>query len=61
VIGLVNKHQNNLNLLVNVYYPISKLLNYYRMYFVKLHEFIVENQHVIYQAIKNKQELNMYS
>lgn len=32
-----------------------------RMYFVKLREFIVENQHVIYQAMENKQELDIYS
>jgi superfamily II DNA or RNA helicase len=28
-----------------------------RLYFIKLREFIVENQHLIYQAIENKQDL----
>lgn len=32
-----------------------------RMYFVKLREFITENQHLIYQAIENKSELEKYS
>jgi predicted GIY-YIG superfamily endonuclease len=31
-----------------------------RLYFVKLREFIVENQHLIYQAIENKQDLSIY-
>jgi len=31
-----------------------------RMYFIKLREFIVENQQMIYQAIENKQVLNIY-
>jgi phage anti-repressor protein len=31
-----------------------------RMYFIKLREFIVENQQMIYQAIENKQDLNIY-
>jgi len=31
------------------------------MYFVKLREFLTENQHVIYQAMENKQHLSMYS
>ena len=31
-----------------------------RSYFVKLREFIVENQHLIYQAIENKQNLSIY-
>ena len=31
-----------------------------RSYFVKLREFIVENQHLIYQAIENKQDLSIY-
>ena len=32
-----------------------------RMYFVKLREFITENQHLIYQAMENKTELNKYN
>jgi len=32
-----------------------------RMYFIKLREFLTENQHLIYQAIENKKELNKYS
>ena len=32
-----------------------------RMYFIKLREFITENQHLIYQAIENKTELEKYS
>jgi hypothetical protein len=32
-----------------------------RSYFIKLREFITENQHLIYQAIKNKNKLNKYS
>jgi hypothetical protein len=32
-----------------------------RMYFVKLREFLTDNQHLIYQAIENKNELNKYS
>ena len=32
-----------------------------RMYFVKLREFITENQHLIYQAIENKNDLGKYS
>jgi phage anti-repressor protein len=32
-----------------------------RMYFIKLREFLTENQHLIYQAIENKQELHKYS
>ena len=32
-----------------------------RMYFVKLREFLTENQHVIYQAMENKQDLSVYS
>ena len=32
-----------------------------RMYFVKLREFITENQHLIYQAVENKKELNKYA
>lgn len=31
-----------------------------RMYFIKLREFIVENQKMIYQAIENKNDLNIY-
>ena len=31
-----------------------------RMYFVKLREFLTENQHLIYQAMENKQDLNKY-
>jgi len=30
-----------------------------RMYFIKLREFLTKNQHLIYQAIENKQELNI--
>jgi len=32
-----------------------------RMYFVKLREFITDNQHLIYQAMENKTELDKYS
>lgn len=32
-----------------------------RMYFVKLREFITENQHLIYQAFENKNDLKKYS
>ena len=32
-----------------------------RMYFVKLREFITENQHLIYQAMENKDDLRAYS
>jgi phage anti-repressor protein len=32
-----------------------------RMYFIKLREFLTENQHLIYQAMENKKELNKYS
>jgi len=32
-----------------------------RMYFVKLREFITENQHLIYQAMENKEDLRKYS
>ena len=32
-----------------------------RMYFVKLRQFIVENQHLIYQAIENKTELKKFN
>jgi len=32
-----------------------------RMYFVKLREFLTDNQHLIYQAIENKKELGKYS
>ena len=31
------------------------------MYFIKLREFITENQNIIYQAIENKKKLNKYS
>jgi phage anti-repressor protein len=31
-----------------------------RMYFIKLREFIVENQKMIFQAIENKEDLNKY-
>jgi phage anti-repressor protein len=31
-----------------------------RMYFIKLREFIVENQNLIFQAIENKNDLNTY-
>jgi hypothetical protein len=31
------------------------------MYFVKLREFITENQHLIYQALENKDDLRQYS
>jgi phage anti-repressor protein len=31
-----------------------------RMYFIKLREFIVENQKMIFQAIENKNDLNIY-
>ncbi len=30
------------------------------MYFVKLKEFITENQHLIYQAMENKNDLRKY-
>lgn len=32
-----------------------------RMYFVKLREFITDNQQLIYQAMENKTELDKYS
>ena len=32
-----------------------------RMYFIKLREFITENQHLIYQAMENKNDLRLYS
>jgi hypothetical protein len=32
-----------------------------RMYFVKLREFITENQYLIYQALENKDDLRQYS
>jgi len=32
-----------------------------RMYFVKLREFITENQHLIYQAVENKTDLQKYA
>lgn len=32
-----------------------------RMYFTKLREFMTENQHVIYQAINNKNNLKLYN
>ena len=32
-----------------------------RMYFVKLREFITENQNLIYQAVENKNDLDKYS
>ena len=32
-----------------------------RMYFVKLREFITENQHLIFQALENKDDLRQYS
>lgn len=32
-----------------------------RLYFMKLREFITNNQHIIYQAIENKQDLKKYS
>jgi phage anti-repressor protein len=32
-----------------------------RLYFIKLRKFIVENQHLIYQAMENKDELDKYS
>jgi hypothetical protein len=31
-----------------------------RLYFIKLREFIVENQKMIFQAIENKDDLNKY-
>ena len=31
-----------------------------RMYFIKLREFMVENQKMIYQSIENKNDLNIY-
>jgi hypothetical protein len=31
-----------------------------RLYFIKLREFIIENQKLIYQAIENKKDLSMY-
>jgi hypothetical protein len=39
----------------------SKQSEVVRMYFVKLREFITENQFLIYQAIENKKELDKYS
>lgn len=32
-----------------------------RMYFIKLREFMTENQHLIIQAMEKKQNLNKYS
>ena len=32
-----------------------------REYFVKLREFLVENQHIIYQSMENKEDLKKYS
>ena len=32
-----------------------------RMYFIKLREFITDNQHLIYQAVSNKKNLKMYN
>ena len=32
-----------------------------RMYFIKLREFLVENQQLIYQAMENKNDLRLYS
>ena len=32
-----------------------------RMYFIKLREFITENQHLIFQALENKDDLKLYS
>ena len=32
-----------------------------RMYFTKLREFITDNQHVIYQAMNNKNNLKIYT
>lgn len=32
-----------------------------RMYFVKLREFITDNQHLIYQAVENKNDLDKFS
>jgi hypothetical protein len=32
-----------------------------RMYFIKLREFITENQHLIYQAMTNKKNLDIYN
>jgi phage anti-repressor protein len=32
-----------------------------RLYFIKLREFIVENQRLIYQAMENNRDLNLYS
>jgi hypothetical protein len=39
----------------------SKQSEVIRMYFVKLREFITENQDLIYQAITNKKDLSKYS
>jgi len=39
----------------------SKQSEVIRMYFVKLRQFITENQHLIYQAITNKNELSKYT
>jgi hypothetical protein len=39
----------------------SKQSEVIRMYFVKLREFITENQHTIYQAMTNKNELKIYT
>ena len=32
-----------------------------RIYFTKLREFITENQHLIFQALENKDDLKLYS
>ena len=39
----------------------SKQSEVVRMYFVKLREFITENQHLIYQAMTNKKDLSKYT
>lgn len=39
----------------------SKQSEVIRMYFVKLREFITENQHLIYQAMTNKKDLSKYT
>ena len=39
----------------------SKKSEIIRMYFVKLREFLTENQYSIYQAMENKQDLGKYS
>jgi len=39
----------------------SKQSEIIRMYFVKLRQFITENQHLIYQAVTNKNELSKYT